>query len=515
MVYQASYTYPDGTTPPHTELFWAYLDQDQELPTYNYVFSESDTDMSQQISSLTLVMGGPAKNVYLWKADTGALLGSLSAVNAADPAVASAIVSGNGVEVTALSEGSTKLTVYPSNGGSAELTVNVDAAPVPHYNVTGKVVKPDGTTPAGGASVTLANGSKTYPATTDANGDFIVSVPDGAYTVSATAAGYGTGTGTVTVSGAAASAGTITLPSAPTYQVTGTVKRYGAGNSVKNAKVAVTGTAGSYNAVTGNDGTFTVNNVPDGTYAVTISRTGFISYTGTVTVSGGNAAMGVIELVANSGGGGGGGGSVAPDPGPDEPDVPDVPEHDCPSKNFTDVDTNAWYHEYVDYVVENGMMAGVSATAFQPNNTLTRAMMVQILYNMEGKPAVTKKAGFADVKSGSWYEDAVAWAAKNEIVKGYTETRFGPNDLVTREQMASILYRYADFKGEDVSARDGLAGFTDAASISAYARTNVQWAVAKGLIQGRTSTTLAPKGTATRAEVATIITNYARNIAKK
>lgn len=509
MVYQATHT-GSGTV----ELFWANLDQDAAIPAYNYVFSESDTDMSQQVSTLSLVVGDPAQNVYLWNADTGSLLGSLATLNVADTSVISAVTAGKGVKVTPISEGSTVLTVYPTAGGFAQLPVDVSSAPVPHYNVTGKVVATDGTTPVKNAAVTVTDGSKTYPATTDANGDFTVSVPDGTYTVSAKANGFGTATGSVTVSGANASAGTLTLPAAPTYQVTGTVQRYGAGNSVKNAKVAVTGTTGAYNAVTGNDGSFTVNNVPDGIYAVTISRTGFISYTGTVTVSGGNAAMGVIELVANSGGGGGGG-SVAPDPGPDVPDVPDVPDHDCPSKNFMDVNTNAWYHEYVDYVVENGIMAGVSATSFQPNSTLTRAMMVQILYNMEGKPAVTEKAGFQDVKAGSWYEDAVAWAAKHEIVKGYTGTKFGPNDMVTREQMASILYRYADFKGEDVSARDGLAGYTDVSSISTYARSNVQWAVAKGLIQGRTSTTLAPKGTATRAEVATMITNYAKNIAGK
>ena len=134
-------------------------------------------------------------------------------------------------------------------------------------------------------------------------------------------------------------------------------------------------------------------------------------------------------------------------------------------------------------------------------------MMVQILYNMEGRPAAGSPAKFSDVTAGAWYADAIAWASAHGIVTGYDNGAFGVNDYITREQMAAILYRYAEYKGKDVSGSAAL-DFADAGQVSAYAQAPVKWAVSEGLLNGRTSTTLEPKGTATRAEVATIIERY-------
>lgn len=125
----------------------------------------------------------------------------------------------------------------------------------------------------------------------------------------------------------------------------------------------------------------------------------------------------------------------------------------CPIAKFTDVDRNAWYHEYLDYVVTNGLMNGTSASTFAPNATTTRAMVVSILYRLAGSPAVSGANPFADVAAGSWCENAVIWGYENGIVKGFDESTFAPDATITRQQMAAFLYRYAAFCGKDVSAR--------------------------------------------------------------
>ncbi|MCR4963952.1 MAG: S-layer homology domain-containing protein [Firmicutes bacterium] len=190
--------------------------------------------------------------------------------------------------------------------------------------------------------------------------------------------------------------------------------------------------------------------------------------------------------------------------------VPAAPGHghDCPSLRFTDVDTNAWYHEYIDYVVEKGLMQGVTADRFAPNAATTRAMIVTMLYRLEGSPAAGSVNPFKDVANGSWYANAVIWANANGIVEGYGNGKFGPTDNITREQMAAILYRYARYKGYDVSKQANLSGYTDAAKVSSWALPAMQWANAENLITGRTATTLAPGGNATRAEVAAILQRF-------
>ena len=187
--------------------------------------------------------------------------------------------------------------------------------------------------------------------------------------------------------------------------------------------------------------------------------------------------------------------------------------HVCPAEKYTDVDTTQWYHEGVDYVIANGMMNGTGTNTFEPNSTTTRGMIVTILYRLEKEPAAGTSP-FTDVDVGQWYAKAVAWAAANGVVNGTSPTTFHPNDPITREQMAAILYRYASFKGYDVTAKADLAGFTDAAQISAYAKDAMSWANKEGLIGGVSATTLQPQGSAIRAQVATILMRFCENVVK-
>lgn len=180
---------------------------------------------------------------------------------------------------------------------------------------------------------------------------------------------------------------------------------------------------------------------------------------------------------------------------------------------FVDVPENAWFRDAVQYMLDNKMMNGVTATTFEPNMTTTRGMIVTILHRLEGEPDAAASS-FTDVAPNMYYADAVAWAQANNIVNGVTDTTFAPDNPITREQMASILYRYAQFKGYDVTSNNDLSGYADAAQISAYAASAMRWANAEGLITGNTSTTINPKGNATRAEVATILMRFCENIVK-
>ena len=176
---------------------------------------------------------------------------------------------------------------------------------------------------------------------------------------------------------------------------------------------------------------------------------------------------------------------------------------------FTDVEEGAWYYDAVAYVYDKGMMTGVTDTTFEPDATTTRGMIVTMLYRLEGEPAVDNAAAFADVAAGAWYEKAVAWASQNGIVNGYGDDLFGPNDAITREQMAAILFRYAQYKGlEAVTLEENLGAFEDAGQISEYAVQAFNWVVGQGLMTGVTDTTLEPASSATRAQVATILMRY-------
>ena len=171
---------------------------------------------------------------------------------------------------------------------------------------------------------------------------------------------------------------------------------------------------------------------------------------------------------------------------------------------FTDVDSGDWFYAAVAYAYQNGLMDGVSDTAFSPEGATTRGMIVAILWRLEGAPE-SGGSGFADVAGQMYYAPAVAWAEESGIVTGVSESEFAPDRAITREELAAILYRYAAYKGYDVTARADLSPFADAGAVSPYAVEALQWATAEGLIQGITPAALAPQGGATRAQAATLL----------
>ena len=224
-------------------------------------------------------------------------------------------------------------------------------------------------------------------------------------------------------------------------------------------------------------------------------KSGIVTFsTASVPSGGGNGGS------SGSSGGGGGGGST----GTTTPTTPTTPT----GLPFGDVKPGDWSYDSVRYVYEKGMMTGTAADEFSPNATVTRAMLVTILHRLEGAPTAAASS-FTDVPAGQWYTDAMAWAAANGIVNGTSATTFAPNDPVTREQFAAILYRYATYKGmDDVTLAEVLGRFTDRDACSAYAVPALEWAVHEGLINGMTDTTLAPKGSATRAQAAAILARF-------
>ena len=181
---------------------------------------------------------------------------------------------------------------------------------------------------------------------------------------------------------------------------------------------------------------------------------------------------------------------------------------------FADVPSGSWYYDDVAYVYDTGLMTGLTATAFGPNLSTTRGMIVTILWRMENEPAARHGCPFADVRRGSYYEQAIAWASENGIVTGFDASTFAPDRAITREQLAAILFRFAAYRGMDaVTLRENLSSFQDQAAISAYAVSALNWAVGEGLMQG-TGDKLEPTGSATRAQVAAILSRYAQNIVK-
>ena len=176
--------------------------------------------------------------------------------------------------------------------------------------------------------------------------------------------------------------------------------------------------------------------------------------------------------------------------------------------SFTDVSAGAWYADAVKYAVDNGLFSGTSKTTFSPSKSMTRAMLVTVLWRMDKKPEVKQTSGFKDVKPGAYYENAVAWAAANGIVSGISSDSFGPERDITREQLAAILMRYAKYRGDDTAASGDISAFRDSGSISSYAAEPLKWAAGKGYISGVTSDTIAPKSGATRAQVAAILMRY-------
>ena len=175
---------------------------------------------------------------------------------------------------------------------------------------------------------------------------------------------------------------------------------------------------------------------------------------------------------------------------------------------FTDVSEKDWFYSDVMFVYENGLMLGTSKTLFSPHGTATRGMMATILWRMEGSPVPKGKNSFTDVEAGKWYADAITWTAENGIFAGYGKDKFGPDDPITREQLAAIFYRYADYTGYDLTVKGNLDKFKDADKITDYAKTAMQWAVGSGLMKGKSGNLLDPQGTATRAEIAAMLHRF-------
>ena len=192
----------------------------------------------------------------------------------------------------------------------------------------------------------------------------------------------------------------------------------------------------------------------------------------------------------------------------------DKDDEETTELNFTDVKESDWFYKGVEYVVDKDIMSGVSENEFAPSGKLTRAMLVQMLYNMESRPACDAENAFMDVPVGQWYTDAVIWANDEKIVSGMGDGLFAPNMEITREQMVAMLYNYAKYKGYDVTASADLSAFADTASVSAWAQPAMQWAVAEGYISGMGDSQLAPQGTATRAEIASVIMRFMEATAK-
>lgn len=184
--------------------------------------------------------------------------------------------------------------------------------------------------------------------------------------------------------------------------------------------------------------------------------------------------------------------------------------HECPSRKFPDLNVAAWYHLYTDYVIKYGIMNGYDTGVFAPDGTVTRAEMVMTLWNLAERPQADLIIPFEDVEEGAWYAEAIRWAAAQGIVKGYTDTVFGPNDRITREQMMTILYRYRQSTGSVVADLTYRLPFTDVGSVSGWAYEAVVWCTANGIVNGRDADLVVPAGYATRAELAAVLTRFDR-----
>ena len=383
---------------------------------------------------------------------------------------------GGSLDVTAAVTG----TVVVEDGATVAINSNITTLQVPanaqNLNIEvaeGVMVTNYQTIPApGGAPIT----SIPVTLTTTAGGTAVLSASDGGAAVEA----VDIGNNTYVVHGDTL---LVTVNPASGYQTSGVTVTNKDGSTV--AQKAVNGNVYSFDMP-----------AADATVAVSFTSTGSSSGgSGNATGGSGNA----------TGGSGSTGGSTVPGGSTGETGSSALP--------FGDVASTAWYSEAVKYVYENGMMNGTGDGQFSPNATTTRAMIVTILHRLELEPAASA-SDFADVASGSYYANAVSWAASNNIVNGISSSSFAPNTAITREQLATILYRYASFKGYAVTASNALDNYTDAAQISSYATTAMQWANAEGLITGSTGMALNPKGNATRAEVATILMRFCENVAK-
>ena len=191
-------------------------------------------------------------------------------------------------------------------------------------------------------------------------------------------------------------------------------------------------------------------------------------------------------------------------------------DHTCPIWPYTDAEATAWYHDGVHYCIENGLMTGYGNGIFKPNADTTRAMITVMLWRLNGSPVVNYLLDFEDVEEGQWYTEAIRWAKSEGIATGYGNGYFGTNDAITREQMVTILWRYAQYKGIDVSVGENtnILSYDDAFDVAEYAIPAMQWACGAGLMQGD-GVNLTPKADATRAQAAALFQRFCENVAEK
>ena len=383
--------------------------------------------------------------------------------------------------VAALKEGTATITATTADGGeTATCVVTVTAATVPVTGVTLSQTQASlyyNRTPNTLAlTATVAPDNATNQAVTWTSSDSTVATVDQNGVVTALARGTAVITATAADGSGASASCTVTVssylpPANPNYRIT--VEATQGGTVTADPTAAKAGT------------TVTLTPSPDAGYQVgTVAVTDrFGDGTYTFTMPNGQVKVAVTFVEA------------APEPLP-----------------FTDVNEGDWFHDAVRYVYDNGLMDGVGDGQFAPNATTTRAQLVTILYRLAGEPAVSGDVGFTDVEPGLWYTDAVAWAAQKGIVNGISETEFSPSGDLTREQLATILYRYAESMGYDVSAQADLSGFPDAGDIQSYATQALSWAVAEGLLQGFEDDSLRPGGTATRAQIAAVLMRFCEGV---
>ena len=195
--------------------------------------------------------------------------------------------------------------------------------------------------------------------------------------------------------------------------------------------------------------------------------------------------------------------------------VIDDRSHEPVDLPFNDVPEGYWAYDAVQYVYGEGLMAGTSGSTFSPESTTTRGQIVTILWRLSGSPQVDYLLDFSDVDEDSYYGEAVRWAASEGIAGGYGNGTFGPSDTITREQLAVMLYRFAQAQGYDVTASADLSGYTDVGEVSSYAAQALSWTAAEGIINGTGATTLSPDGSATRAQVAVILTRFCQEFVEE
>ena len=498
----ASYTYTPSAAGTYTLVFKA-SDGKAEAPEYKFVLTVIDPNAKSSDAGVASVKvagveaaAGTAENSYSVTLPAG------TEVMAASFEI---VTSDSGATVGALTNEGTvwSFTVTAEDGVTSKTyTVTVSFTEAPKSNDAGvSSVTVAGVEATAGENNTY---TVTLPYGTDVTaGSFVIVTSDAGATVGALTNEGNVWTFTVTAEDGVTS---------KTYTVTVSFTEAPKSNDAGVSSITVAG----FKAVAGANNSYTVT-VPYGTVVKTGSfvivtrhpRATVSALTNTrniwsftVTAEDG-VTTAVYTVTVNT--------AALPEPitpGVDNKKPASKPEVKLP---FTDVSTSDWFYDDVAFVYENGLFSGTDSRSFSPNASMTRAMLVTVLYRLEGEPTVTGRSSFTDVRSGAYYEKAVIWAAANGIVTGTDSTSFSPDAKVTREQLAAILYRYAQYRKLDTDASAKLNSFTDADSVSAYASEALGWAVSEGLINGA-SGKLMPKGDATRAQVAAILHRFVKNV---